>query len=164
VFIAKTSRIHQARLHASSNAHGHFRCHASFVRSFKEPPMLRSIKPGMMSVVAITMLGVSIACKATNYEVVGRVKVPLAGLELQDPTEARLFLDRLNAAAVRACGGDPKSHQSYFTAPFHTRAVFQECRKAAVGRAVAEIGSPVLARVHEESHAAPAPRTIAGVH
>lgn len=58
------------------------------------------------------------------------------------------LLARLNDAAFKACGGDPRQHSLYRSTPDLVKAVFRKCQNDAVARAVAEVGSSELAQLH----------------
>lgn len=105
---------------------------------------------------AFTTIGLAPACGATEvkYDTVGQVRVPLKDLDLHDPGAARALLGRLDRAAWEACGGNPKFHDAYARRPEYTLKVFQECRSAAVERAVSQIGAPALKQAYAESKSA----------
>jgi UrcA family protein len=88
---------------------------------------------------------------ATKYERVGRVHVSLKGLNLNNPEDARTLLTRINEAAYKACGGNPKVNTSYRSRPQKTIEVYEECRANAVKRAVDQIGAPALRRAYDEA-------------
>jgi UrcA family protein len=117
---------------------------------------MRSLKPAILATAfAMTVLGSPAAwCKPPEpkYNVVGRVHVPLADLNLNDPTDIRTLLERLDAAAYDACGGDPKLHNSYRRSPEKTIAVYEECRTNAVKRVVDQMSVPALTRAYADTH------------
>jgi UrcA family protein len=78
------------------------------------------------------------------------VSVSHADLDLTRAADAGVLLKRFEAAAWKACGGDPRRHPSYEVMPRYVREAFAECRADAVARAVDEVGSPVLSRAHAE--------------
>jgi UrcA family protein len=119
----------------------------------KESHMFRSNYAAILAIAAATMLGQSVACKASDvkYEVVGQIPVELRGLDLQDPDAARILLARLDHAAWQACGGDPRFNSDYARRPEQVRRVFQECRENAVARAVKEVGVQTLTQAYNES-------------
>ena len=60
------------------------------------------------------------------------------------------MLTRLEKAADRACGGDPRLNPDYaLMAPYLER-VYRECRTDAVSRAVTAVNAPLLTAVHSE--------------
>ena len=87
---------------------------------------------------------------AEKLEIVGRVPVSYADLDLDKESDARVLLARLQGAAYKACGGTPQSHPSFELMPRKTRQVFEDCRKNAIHRAVDAIKSPTLSRVLAE--------------
>lgn len=78
------------------------------------------------------------------------VAVSRADLDLTRPADAAVLLQRVETAARKACGGDPRRHPSYEVMPRYVRKAFAECRVDAVARAVDEVGSPMLSRAHAE--------------
>ena len=82
--------------------------------------------------------------QSEGVETIGKINVPYHDLDLRKESEARKLLARLEQAAVRACGGNPMWHRMYQVAPNYTVAVFKECRRDAVARAVARINEPAL--------------------
>lgn len=86
--------------------------------------------------------------QSEKKEVVGRVRVVYADLDLNHQADVRVLLDRIEKAAYRACGGDPRRHWTYDITPQRTKAVFTECREAAITRAISDIDAPALARAH----------------
>lgn len=79
-----------------------------------------------------------------RVDTIGTISVPYHDLDLRKEADARKLLTRLEQAAVRACGGNPMWHPMYQVAPDYTVAVFKECRRDAVARAVARIDAPTL--------------------
>jgi UrcA family protein len=122
---------------------------------------MRSLKPGVLvATLVLTLLGPAAWCKPpeTKSELVGKVHVETKDLDLTKPADARTMLDRLKQAAYRACGGNPKLHDTYRTRPEQTVRVYEECRENAVKRAVDQIGAPLLVQAYtqEQQHAAAA--------
>lgn len=79
-----------------------------------------------------------------RMDTIGTISVPYHDLDLRKEGDARKLLTRLERAAVRACGGNPTWHPMYQVAPAHTVAVYKECRRDAVARAVERIDAPTL--------------------
>ena len=102
----------------------------------------------LIAAFALTLLGQNASCK--QYELVGKVHVELKDLDPGNPADARILLERLKQAAYRACGGDPRLNNSYRTRPEQTVAVYEECRKNAMKRAIDRIGAPTLAQLYAE--------------
>jgi UrcA family protein len=115
---------------------------------------MRSLKPGILAAtaLALTLLGPAAWGKdpERKTQVIGKVHVELRDLDLTTAADARTLLERLKQAAYRACGGDPKLHNSYRTRPEQTVRVYEECREDAVKRAIDQIGAPLLARAYAE--------------
>jgi UrcA family protein len=82
----------------------------------------------------------------SKVERVASITVRLSDLDLHNDADVQVLLGRLQRAAFKACGGEPRWHPSYVLMPRHTVAVFEQCRRDAVARAVAAIGVPKLAR------------------
>lgn len=74
------------------------------------------------------------------------VRVTYTDLDLSQQADVQILLDRIEKAAYRACGGNPRRHPSYSVMPNHTEAVFKECREDAIARAVGVIDAPVLSQ------------------
>jgi UrcA family protein len=115
--------------------------------------MSRSIGSVLLVIAALTMLGHAEGSKADGFgdQVVGQVRVDLAGVDLRDGAAAKALLTRLQGAAWQACGGDPQLHASYARKPVRTEQVFRECRERAVKRAVEDIGTPHLKQIYADS-------------
>jgi UrcA family protein len=114
---------------------------------------MRSLKPAIAAfTLALSMLPPVAWCKAPEAkpELVGQVRVELGDLDLENPADARTLLARIEKAAYRACGGNPKFTWSYHLLPARTVKVYELCREAAVRRAVDQVGRPQLAQVYEE--------------
>jgi UrcA family protein len=115
---------------------------------------MRSPKPAILTAaLLLTLLGPPIAwCKPpeSSYDVVGKVRVELKGLDLQNAQDARTLLQRLKQAAYRACGGNPRFSDSYRLRPEETVRAYEECRTNAVKRAVDQIGAQKLAQLYAE--------------
>lgn len=86
-------------------------------------------------------------------KLVGTVRVPYADLDLTQQSHVQILLDRIEKAAYRACGGNPRRHPGYGLVPRRTEAVYKECREEAVARAVGEIDAPVLAQARVQAAA-----------
>jgi UrcA family protein len=114
---------------------------------------MRSLKPAVLAAAAIiTLFGPAAWSQPpeTKLQLVGKVHVELKDLDLTKEPDARTLLDRLKQAAYRACGGDPKQHNSYRTRPQQTVRAYEECRENAVKRAIDQIGAPLLVRTYSE--------------
>lgn len=107
------------------------------------------------TIACVTLLstcGFAASAAAEEVKVAGQrihsVAVSYERSALTGEAAAHDLLDRLNDAAFKACGGDPRHHSFYRSTPDLVKAVFRECQNDAVARAVAEVGSPQLARLH----------------
>jgi UrcA family protein len=114
----------------------------------------------LIPLAAFVMLPVGAAMAAEperKLEEIGNVRVSYGDLDLRQDTDVRVLLSRLEKAAWRACGGDPKFHSSYAKRPAHLTKVYEECRERAVTAAVDRIGAPALAAaLHREPPCEPA--------
>jgi UrcA family protein len=115
--------------------------------------MFRSIKPAILVTLAITA-GISATAQVTAAGIpsaglaeVGRVTVSYGDLDLGSDVDARAMLGRLQDAAYKACGGDPRSNPNYKLLWPRIKADYRKCRNEAVTRAVLEVDAPVLSKV-----------------
>jgi UrcA family protein len=92
------------------------------------------------------------APSAEKTELVGRVPVTFADLDLEKEADAHALLGRLEKAARKACGGSPQFHRDYDTMPRHVLKVFHECQENAIARAVADLHAPTVSRLFAETH------------
>lgn len=83
-------------------------------------------------------------------DVIRKVSVPYADLDLETEEGAREFLTRLENAAYKACGGDPKLHSSYKLAPEATVRTFEKCRKDAIARTVDGVDVALVTKLHRK--------------
>ena len=114
---------------------------------------MRPLKPAIAAfTLAATMLSPVTWCKPPEAkpELVGQVHVQLEGFDLEKPTDARAVLTRIETAAYRACGGNPKFTWSYNLLPTRTVEVYERCRESAVERAVSQIGAAQLTHIYKE--------------
>jgi len=114
---------------------------------------MRPFKPAIVTTVLVLTAFGSVAWSnppQPKEQLIGKAKVDLTDLDLRNPADARILLDRLEQAAWRACGGDPKLNNSYRTRPEQTLKVYEECRENAVKRAIDQIGAPLLAQAYAE--------------
>jgi UrcA family protein len=77
------------------------------------------------------------------------VAVSYRNLDLRKQSDVSILLERIERAAVKACGGNPRHYFTYETMPKHTTAVFTQCRRDAVARAVSSINAPMLSWAFE---------------
>lgn len=112
--------------------------------------MSRSI--GFRLVVALGIIAATqsaFASKRAEGVEVGRVTVSYSDLDLTALGDAHLMLARLQHAAYKACGGDPRLHPDYDLMWQHVNKVYQDCRNNAVSKAVVEVDAPVLTAVYK---------------
>jgi UrcA family protein len=116
---------------------------------------LESIRLTSPAWAALLCLAISPAAQArlpsAEKELVGRVRVTYADLDLTQQPDVRILLGRIEKAAYRACGGNPRRHPSYGVMPSYTEAVFKECREDAIARAIGAIDAPVLSQVRVQT-------------
>jgi UrcA family protein len=105
--------------------------------------MFRSLLLSAMLVVSVTIAQSALAL--SHAERVASIAVPFSDLDLRNDADAQVLLGRLQRAAFKACGGSPRFHPSYSLMPRHTAAVFAQCRRDAIAKAVATIDAPKLA-------------------
>ena len=120
---------------------------------------MRSLKPAIATLtLVLTMLPCVTWSKPPEAkpELVGQVRVELTGLDLQNPADARTLLVRIEKAAYRACGGNPKLTWTYDLLPERTVEVYEQCREGAIKRAIDQIGAAQLAQVYKEQRPQPA--------
>ncbi len=92
------------------------------------------------------------APSAEKTELVGRVPVSFADLDLQQEADARILLGRLEKAARKACGGSPRFYRDYDAMHRHIAKVFHECQENAIARAVADLHAPAVSRLFAATH------------
>lgn len=105
---------------------------------------------------AVAFVPLAIAPAAAGQsggEVIRKVSVPYADLDLETEKGAREFLNRLEKAAYKACGGDPKRHSSYDRMPDVTVKVFEKCRKDAIARTVDGVDVALVTKLHRKYNA-----------
>jgi UrcA family protein len=93
---------------------------------------------------AIAQSTLALSHTAIKTERLASIKVRVADLDLRNDAHVQMLLGRLEQAAVKACGGNPKSHRSYELMPHYTTKVFRDCQHDAIARAVATIDAPKL--------------------
>jgi len=71
------------------------------------------------------------------------VSVPYADLDIGHASGARVLLQRIQSASIRACGGEPDIRG------LRERAAFDQCRKVTTSKAVAQVASPMLTAMAE---------------
>jgi UrcA family protein len=69
------------------------------------------------------------------------ISVSSSDLDFNRPEDAQTLFERIKEASVQACGGAPESSD------LHRISAFEQCRTAAIKRAVAQVGQPMLTAV-----------------
>jgi UrcA family protein len=127
-------------------------------------PVFRSI--GFSLVAAISLAAAADSALAsvsqTKLVVVDRVTVSYDDLDLSAPADTRVLLTRLEKAAFRACGGDPRTNVDYGMMGPRLEKMYRECRVNAVSRAVVEVDAPLLTQIHRDGDTQRLARATAG--
>ncbi len=88
----------------------------------------------------------AVSAQTADTDSTSAVRVAYKDLDLSQPRQARVMLDRIDRAALEACGA------SEFSAPQYRAAVQQSaCFHDGVGQAVAQTDSPVLSRLYRHN-------------
>ena len=101
----------------------------------------------MLLYVAINPTAHAVA-PSKEKERVASVRVAHADLDLTREADVGILLDRIEKAAYRACGGNPRRHWTYDAMPELTTTVFKECREDAIARTLSAIDAPALSQAH----------------
>ena len=120
---------------------------------------MRSLTPAIAAFTLVVTMPSSVTWSRppeAKPELVGQVRVELKGLDLQNPADARTLLARIEKAAYRACGGNPKFAWTYDLLPERTVEVYELCREGAVKRAIDQIGAAQLTHLYKEKRQATA--------
>lgn len=109
--------------------------------------MSRVIGTTFAAVMALGVLGTS----ASADSLIRRdVQVFYGDLNISTEAGAGALLERIDHAALRACGGAPAFQPMYDIMPGAVIGEFNKCHRAAVAKAVASVGSPVLAHLYAQ--------------
>jgi len=102
--------------------------------------------------IAMALVGIALACfsvqpaqaesRPAKRNFVASESVVFTDLDLTRESDARVLLGRIQDAAYRVCGGDPRNHVGYDLMPGRIELAFRECREEAVGRAIATVDIP----------------------
>ena len=110
----------------------------------------RSIKLTSPAWAMLSCLAMSPAAQAgvqsVEKERVASVRVAYADLDLTREADVQILLERIEMAAYRACGGNPRQHWTYGAMPELTKTVFKECREDAIARTLSALDAPALSR------------------
>ena len=114
--------------------------------------MFRSVRFSLVAALGIVAASQSVfAASHVDGVEVGRVTVSYSDLDLNTAAGARLMLTRLQVAAYRACGGDPRLNPNYDLMGPGIERAYRECRGNAVSRAVTTVDAPLLTEVHSNT-------------
>jgi UrcA family protein len=92
-----------------------------------------------------------LASSASADSIIRRdVQVSYSDLNLSTEAGASTLLHRIDLAGREACGGSPFLDPMYKFMPDTVASAFNKCHHAAVAKAVAAVGSPILAQVYAE--------------
>jgi UrcA family protein len=100
--------------------------------------MTRSMTAQALAALILAGSAIAIPAAAQPGDQPISITVSYADLEIGHPAGANVLLQRLQAAAVEACGGLPDVRL------LAQVAAFERCRREALSRAVAQINSPML--------------------
>lgn len=111
---------------------------------------LESIRLTSPAWAALFFLAINPAAQAevpsAEKKKVRSVRVAYADLDLTRQADVEILLGRIEKAAYRACGGDPRWHPNYDVMPNYTEAAYKECREDAIARAIGAVDAPVLSQ------------------
>lgn len=84
-----------------------------------------------------------------------QVSVSYADLDLSREADAQIMLDRLEAAAREACGGDTRYRREHRLSRNQARREFEGCVSTALRGAVADLDAPQVRRAYAATAAGP---------
>jgi UrcA family protein len=117
--------------------------------------MFRLLKVSVAAVALAAFAQGAYAQPNSGYDVTAeQVSVNYGDLNIGNEGDAQVMLDRIDHAAIHACGSAPSSYPNFDVAPGYARQDFEACRTAAVSKTVAALGAPVLSRVYADAHPA----------
>jgi UrcA family protein len=91
-----------------------------------------------LSLAAATLVAAAQSASAQPDEPSTAVRVSFADLDISHPAGAHVLLERIERAAVTACGGEPWARlQAQSSA-------YQQCRGDAISEAISHINAPML--------------------
>lgn len=116
---------------------------------------LESIRFAAPACIALLFLAINPTAQAKQpspkKDLVTSVRVTYSDLDLTQQADVRILLGRIEKAAYRACGGNPRLHPTYSVMPGRTEAVFKECREDAIARAIGVVDAPVLSQARVQT-------------
>ncbi|HUO11709.1 MAG TPA: UrcA family protein [Caulobacteraceae bacterium] len=89
-----------------------------------------------IAAVAVSAIGTMALSQPVDEPI--RVMVTYSDLDIGHAPGAAILLSRLDAAAKKACGGEPDIRV------LAERAAFEKCRTSALSQAVAQVNAPIL--------------------
>ncbi len=92
----------------------------------------------LLSLSIATALGLAASVHAQTFDAPISVLVRFADLDINHAPGSKIMLGRVEAAATRACGGEPDIRD------LGRRAVYLTCRASTIDRALKELGSGVV--------------------
>ena len=116
--------------------------------------MFRSIRFPLIAAIGVIAAAQSAhATSLTERVEVGHVTVAYADLNLSTVADAQALLTRLQKAAYRACGGDPRLDPNYDLMAPHIERSYRQCRAEALSRAVGAVNAPLLTDAYRNEDA-----------
>ena len=94
---------------------------------------------------AVGAMGMSVPALAQSNDGPGSIAVRYDDLDVGHPAGAKVLLQRIEAASIRVCGGQPDPRD------LEWRAEFDQCRGQAVNAAIKSVNSPLLAALHGQT-------------
>ena len=80
-------------------------------------------------------------------KITGRSAVHYGDLDLDSPQDAKIMLQRIEAAAKKACGG----HRTFSSLTGRLDDTYDECCSEAIARTVKQLSAPVVTRTYSEA-------------
>jgi UrcA family protein len=105
------------------------------------------VKSILLFAASLTLLGPAVVQAETSADSVQvSQRVSYRDLNLSDPGDAAVMLQRLRDAALETCGASP------FSVPDYRRAVeASACYRDSLDRAVDQLGVPAVSRLHQSA-------------
>lgn len=109
----------------------------------------------LLAIAVALVSSAAFAAEPTLPQIERRVAVSAVDLNLSNPVDAAVMLERISRAARIACGVMAQRDPAYALSAHFVERNFNACREAAVARAVANLNSPALASFYANSHNLP---------
>lgn len=91
-----------------------------------------------------------------RYPLIERsVVISYQDLDLRKPADARIMLDRIEHAALGACGFLPERDRAYSMARQFVTKDYSSCTARAAEQAVARLHAPVVSQIYAERRSSP---------